>query len=108
MLQHHPHRPLANLRRKLVRRLARHRSTFSGVGASDKPGAVQFAFAFTIDANRSLTFTLHQAYLALAKTPIEGPAGVEASFEFRAAFNATATRMMTAVLKDGRAGTEYA
>jgi hypothetical protein len=41
MIQHHPHRPLANLRRELVRRLARHRSSLSGVGASDKPGAVQ-------------------------------------------------------------------
>jgi hypothetical protein len=68
----------------------------------------EFAFAFTIDANRSLTFTLHEVYLALAKIPIEGPAGVEASFDFRAAFNATATRMMTAVLKNTQAGTEYA
>ena len=33
-------RAFAHLSRKLVRRLARHRSTFSGVGASDKPGAV--------------------------------------------------------------------
>ncbi|WP_372624953.1 phage tail tube protein [Falsiroseomonas sp.] len=70
--------------------------------------AAEFAFAYTIDANRSLTFTLHEVYLALAKTPIEGPAGVEASFEFRAAYNATATRMMTAVLKNQQAGTEYA
>ena len=27
--------------------------------------------AFTIDANQSLTITLHEVYLALAKTPIE-------------------------------------
>ncbi|PWS36232.1 hypothetical protein DFH01_13655 [Falsiroseomonas bella] len=67
----------------------------------------EFAFSYTIDANRSLTFTLHEVYLALAKTPIEGPAGVEASFEFRAAYNATATRMMTAVLKNLQAGAEY-
>ena len=70
--------------------------------------AAEFALAYTIDANRSLTVTLHEVYLALAKTPIEGPAGVEASFEFRAAFNATATRMTTAVLKNQQAGTEYA
>jgi hypothetical protein len=70
--------------------------------------AAEFAFAYTIDANRSLAFTLHEVYLALAKTPIEGPAGVEASFDFRAAFNATATRMMTAVLRNQQAGTEYA
>jgi hypothetical protein len=69
--------------------------------------AAEFAFAYTVDANRSLTFTLHEVYLALAKTPIEGPAGVEASFEFRAAFNATATRMMTTVLKNQQAAAEY-
>ena len=68
----------------------------------------EFAFSYTIDGNRSLTFTLHEVYLALAKTPVEGPAGIEASFEFHAAFNATATRMMTAVLKNPQAGTEYA
>jgi hypothetical protein len=70
--------------------------------------SAEFALAFTIDANRSLTITLHEVYLALAKTPIEGPGGVEASFDFRAAFNATATRMMTAVLRNQQAGTEYA
>ncbi len=68
----------------------------------------EFAFAFTIDEHRSLTFTLHQVYLALAKTPIEGPAGIEASFEFRAAFNAAATRMMTAVLRNAQAASDYA
>jgi hypothetical protein len=40
VIQHHPHRPATDLWRKLVRCLARHGSTFSGVGASDKPGAV--------------------------------------------------------------------
>jgi hypothetical protein len=70
--------------------------------------AAEFALSYTIDANRSLTFTLHEVYLALAKTPIEGPAGVEATFDFRAAFNTTATRMMTAVLRNQQAASEYA
>jgi hypothetical protein len=70
--------------------------------------SAEFAFGYAIDANRSLTFTLHEVYLALAKTPVEGPAGVEASFEFRAAFDATATRMMTAVLRNQQAASEYA
>jgi hypothetical protein len=43
VVQQHPNRAGPHLRRKLVRRLARHGSTFSGVGASDKPGAVQSA-----------------------------------------------------------------
>lgn len=41
VIQHQPHRPLAHLGGELVRRLASHGSTFSGVGASGKPGAVQ-------------------------------------------------------------------
>jgi hypothetical protein len=40
VIQNHPHRSGANLGGKLVRRFARHGSTFSGVGASGKPGAV--------------------------------------------------------------------
>ncbi len=68
----------------------------------------EFGCGFTIDANRSLTITLHEVYLALAKTPIERPAGIKASFDFRAALNATAGPMMTAVLRNQQAGTEYA
>lgn len=70
--------------------------------------AAAFAFAYTIDANRSLTITLHEVYLALAKTPIAGPAGVEPAFDFRAAYNATATTMMTVALKNQQAAVEYA
>ncbi|MFZ5738301.1 MAG: hypothetical protein ACOY6K_15655, partial [Pseudomonadota bacterium] len=44
VIQHHPHRSLAHLGGKLVRRLARHGSILSGVGASGKPGAVQFCY----------------------------------------------------------------
>jgi hypothetical protein len=70
--------------------------------------AAEFALAYTINASRSLTFTLHEVYLVLTKTPIEGPTGVEAAFDFRAAFNATATRMMTAVLRNDQAAAVYA
>jgi len=41
MIQNHPHRTGSHLRRELVRCLACHGSTFSRVGASGKPGAVQ-------------------------------------------------------------------
>jgi hypothetical protein len=40
VIGHHPHSALAHLWCKLVRRLAHTGSTFSGVGASGKPGAV--------------------------------------------------------------------
>ncbi|MBX6746352.1 MAG: hypothetical protein IRY87_30320, partial [Acetobacteraceae bacterium] len=52
--------------------------------------------------------TLHEVYLALAKTPIEGPGGIEAAFDFRAAYNATTTTMMTVALKNQQAASEYA
>jgi hypothetical protein len=41
VIQHHPDRPLADFRCKLVRRLAHIGSVYSRVGASGKPGAVQ-------------------------------------------------------------------
>jgi len=46
VIEYHPHRTLADLRRKLVRRLAHIGSTFSGVGASGKPGAVDLRALF--------------------------------------------------------------
>jgi hypothetical protein len=46
VIQNHSHRAGADLGRELVGRLACHGSTFSGVGASDQPGAVQFTKFF--------------------------------------------------------------
>jgi hypothetical protein len=40
VIQHQPHGSLAHFRGELVRCLAHIGSTFSGVGASGKPGAV--------------------------------------------------------------------
>jgi 7-cyano-7-deazaguanine reductase len=48
VIQNHSHRPGADLGRELVGRLACHGSTFSGVGASDQPGAVHSAPEFTV------------------------------------------------------------
>jgi hypothetical protein len=66
--------------------------------------AVALEFEYRINADRRLTVTLHQAYLSLAKTPIQGPQGIEATFDVRAAFDATATRMMTVVLRNAVSG----
>ncbi|MGN6095643.1 MAG: hypothetical protein ACTHP8_05340, partial [Bosea sp. (in: a-proteobacteria)] len=65
VIQHHPHRAGPHLRRKLVCRLARHGSTFSGVGASDKPGAVQrsLVIVFAILAVGGVVFPLVGASL---------------------------------------------
>jgi hypothetical protein len=49
VIQNHSHRAGADLGRELVGRLACHGSTFSGVGASDQPGAVQYAWKVTFE-----------------------------------------------------------
>ena len=52
-------------------------------GCSEAPGEASqagtsagFALAFNIEANRSLSITLDEVCLALAKASVEGPAGV--------------------------------
>jgi hypothetical protein len=50
VIQHQPDRTLPHLGRKLVRCLACHGSTFSRVGASDKPGAVHSDEPVTVEA----------------------------------------------------------
>jgi hypothetical protein len=50
VIQHQPHRAGTDLRRELVACLLAHGSTFSRVGASGKPGAVQGAGLFVCRA----------------------------------------------------------
>lgn len=61
---------------------------------------IELEFSYTLSSVRSLTIVLHETYLALARTPIDGPTGIEASFDFRAAFNEAAGRMMTVTLRN--------
>lgn len=63
--------------------------------------AIELEFEYRISAARRLAVTLHQAYLSLAKTPIQGPQGIEAAFDVRAAYDGTAGRMMTVTLRNG-------
>lgn len=65
--------------------------------------SAEFEMGFVASADRRLLFTLHEVYLSVARTPVEGPGGVEATFDFRAAYNAAAGRMMTVVLRNGEA-----
>jgi hypothetical protein len=63
--------------------------------------AIELEFEYRISAERRLTVTLHQTYLSLAKTPIQGPQGVEATFDVRAAYDAAEQAMMTVTLRNG-------
>jgi very-short-patch-repair endonuclease len=66
VINHQPHRTRTDLRRKLDRCLACHRSTFSRVGASDKPGAVHFATLWRESA--ALTFAHNETAQPAAST----------------------------------------
>jgi hypothetical protein len=61
--------------------------------------AVVLEFGFTIDADKSLIFSLPEVYLSRPKIDISGPGGIPVTFAFQAA-KPTASAMLTAVLKN--------
>ncbi|RMH31476.1 MAG: hypothetical protein D6692_00400 [Planctomycetota bacterium] len=62
--------------------------------------AASLEFSWTISANVSLTITAHAVYLPRPKVEIQGPQGVQASFDWQAAYDAVAGQMCTVVLKN--------
>jgi len=61
---------------------------------------IALEMALTISANVSLVITAHEVYLPVPKVPITGPKGIQASFDWQAAFNSAAGQMATIVLKN--------
>jgi hypothetical protein len=59
---------------------------------------VALEFAYVISAAEQLVIEAHEVYLPKPKRAISGPGGVQASFDWRAANNAAAGRMMTITL----------
>jgi Phage tail tube protein len=62
--------------------------------------ACSLEFRHTISASESFSFTVHAVYLPRPRTPIEGPGGVEATFDWQAALAVSPARMATAVLRN--------
>jgi len=62
--------------------------------------ASSLEFSYTISANVTLTITAHAVYLPRPRAEIQGPQGIQASFNWQAAFDATAGRMCTITLKN--------
>ena len=60
------------------------------------PCALQFSH--TISTSEKFVFTAHAVYLPRPRVPIEGPGGVEATFDWQAALATSPARMATAVL----------
>ncbi len=55
-------------------------------------------FAYSLPSGESFTFTVHAVYLPRPRIEISGPQGVQASFDWQAARDATEGRMCTATL----------
>ena len=55
-------------------------------------------FAYVLPSGESFTFTVHAVYLPRPRIEISGPQGVQASFDWQAAQDATEGRMCTATL----------
>jgi hypothetical protein len=63
--------------------------------------AAAVQIGYSLSADRSLVFRMANTVLALAKTPVEGPAGIQASFEFQAFYDATDATALVCTLKNG-------
>jgi hypothetical protein len=59
---------------------------------------VDLEFAYTLSAQAKLVLTTHEVYLPKPKLAVEGPGGVQASFDFRGAKNDVAGQMLTVTL----------
>ncbi len=60
------------------------------------PAALEFAY--NLGSGESLIFTAHAVYLPRPRVEIQGPQGVQASFDWQAAYDATAGQMCTVTL----------
>jgi hypothetical protein len=58
----------------------------------------EFEFAWSLGSGESLTTTVHAVYLPRPRIEVQGPQGVQASFDWQAAFDSAAGQVATIVL----------
>ena len=71
------------------------------IDAATNNTPLELTFAYTIDATKRLTFIAHEVYLPKPKLSISGPGGIQATFEWQAAKNVAANKMLTVELLNG-------
>jgi hypothetical protein len=89
-----------------ARKLGLADTTLIDLAAGGTP--VDLEFAYTLSAQAKLMIAAHEVYLPKPKLAVEGPGGVQASFDFRGAKNDVAGRMLTVTLTNDLDGTVYA
>lgn len=80
-------------------------TTFIDKAASGTP--IDLEFAYILTPGQMLTLTAHEVYLPKPKIGVSGPGGVNASFSFEGARNATVGRMLTVTLVNDLDGSVY-
>jgi hypothetical protein len=78
------------------------------IDAASNGTPVDLEFGYTLSAGSKILFAAHEVYLPKPKLAVEGPGGVQASFDFQGALNDTAGRMLTVTLVNDLDGTVYA
>jgi len=63
-------------------------------------GSASLVFAWTISSTVSLKLTAHKVYLPRPRVEIQGPQGIQASFDWQAAYDSVAGQMCTVELKN--------
>jgi hypothetical protein len=61
---------------------------------------VELTFGWVTDASRSLVFRVPAVYLPRAKTPVTGPAGVQATFQWQAARDASGKTVVATLVNN--------
>ncbi|MBB57557.1 MAG: hypothetical protein CMM42_10050 [Rhodospirillaceae bacterium] len=80
-------------------------TTLIDLAANGTP--VDLTFGYTV-GNASVMFAAHEVYLPKPKLAVDGPGGVQASFDFQGARNETAGRMLDVTLINDLDGSDYA
>lgn len=65
---------------------------------SEASAPVKLAFGYSLGGTQSITYTVEAAYLDRTMPAVRGRAGIQATFAFRGAFDATAACTLTATL----------
>lgn len=68
---------------------------------------LELEMGYVLNEHTKLIFTAHNVRLPVRKQTVEGPAGIRASYEWIAAFDATAGRMVTVDLHNNYDGALY-
>ena len=64
--------------------------------------AIDLELSYTIDNNKKLVIQCHEVFLPKPKRSISGPGGIETSYDFQGAKDATAGNMVTVVLTNDK------